>query len=411
MTWLERVQEAAYTPNLSGTRHAFGYGDLSREVDKKAAAFNFPGVDGTYIQDLGHTGRRYPLRVYIWGEDYDLVATSFEDALLERGGGVLEHPAYGTVDVVPFGTITRRDDLKTAANQAVIDVTFWETTGLVYPTATADPRLQTIAAATETEGATALTFGSLAAVSTAVERRLTANTVLRYIGAARETLAAVADVTQATRQVFDRIYTSITLGAVALASDPETLAAQVAAMFRTPAAPVVIASDTVDRVATYATLVEDAVTRPTDTPDAFAVADMVVTLLATNAAVSAVSTNYAARPVAVRQAEVLIDLLDDVTTWRDEQHTALDIIDTGEAYEAMQQTIATAAGHLVETSFTLKQERRVTLDRAHTPLDLLGELFPDEVADDLLDELINNNDLVGTEILEVPRGREIVYYV
>src|SRR6185369_4076910 len=105
----------------------FGYDDLSSEVDKRTAAFEFPGVDGAYIQDNGHGERRYPLRCLFSGPECDTEASAVESLLLERGTGRLDHPLYGRVDVVPFGTITRRDDLVSAANQAVVEVVFWST--------------------------------------------------------------------------------------------------------------------------------------------------------------------------------------------------------------------------------------------------------------------------------------------
>ena len=138
MAWNDRLREAAYTsPN--GTRLTFDYEDVRNTVDKKTTGFEFPDANGTFVQDLGHSGRRYPLRIFFWGADYDQEAEAFEALLLERGIGKLEHPIYGAIDVVPFGTITRRDDLKTNANQAVIELTFWQTINLVYPTAQTDP--------------------------------------------------------------------------------------------------------------------------------------------------------------------------------------------------------------------------------------------------------------------------------
>ena len=138
MAWNDRIREAGYT-SPSGVRLTFEYENVQRSVGKKTTGFEFPDADGTFVQDLGHTGRKYPFRMFFWGDNYDLEVQAFEDALLERGVGRLDHPIYGSVDVVPFGEIVRRDDLTTAANQAVLQVTFWETIGLVYPSSQTDP--------------------------------------------------------------------------------------------------------------------------------------------------------------------------------------------------------------------------------------------------------------------------------
>ena len=157
MAWTDRIREAAYTPPEGG-RIVFTYENVSKLVDKKTTAFEFPDAEGTFVQDLGRSGRRYPLRVIFWGEDYDLESDAFEAALLQRGTGKLEHPIYGTVDVVPFGTIRRRDDLKTAANQAIIELTFWETIGLIYPTVQDNPAASVTTAIEEYNTAASIEF-------------------------------------------------------------------------------------------------------------------------------------------------------------------------------------------------------------------------------------------------------------
>ena len=85
-----------------------------------------------------------------------------------------------------------------------------------------------------------------------------------------------------------------------------------------------------------------------------------------------------------------------------------ELVDTGETYLAMQNSTALAVGFLVELSFTLAQERRITLDRPRTLIDLVAELYGD--VDSQLDFFIDTNDLSGDEIIELPAGREIVYY-
>ena len=71
MAWQDRVKEAAYT-SPGGTRTPFLYEDVRMSIEKKTTGFDFPDADGTLVQDLGHTGRRYPLRMFFSGDDYDL---------------------------------------------------------------------------------------------------------------------------------------------------------------------------------------------------------------------------------------------------------------------------------------------------------------------------------------------------
>ena len=125
--------------------------------------------------------------------------------------------------------------------------------------------------------------------------------------------------------------------------------------------------------------------------------------------VSVVNNQFETKTEALEAAEAVLNQFQDVADWRDSNYDAIADIDTGEAYQKLQEAVALTAGFLVEISFTLKQERRIVLDRARTIIDLAAELYGS--VDDQLDFLINSNRLTGSEILELPRGREIVYYV
>ena len=85
------------------------------------------------------------------------------------------------------------------------------------------------------------------------------------------------------------------------------------------------------------------------------------------------------------------------------------LIDTGEAYQQLQDAVALTLGFLVQISFDLKQERTIIIDRPRTIVDLCYELYGS--IDDQLDFFIMSNDLTGDEILELPQGREVRYYV
>src|SRR5690606_39216569 len=132
VSWEDRARRGAYT-SPSGVRIEFDFVQVSRETPKRTKAFEFPGLDGAYVQDNGFGARQYPLLCYFAGADCDLEATQFESALLERGVGRLEHPLYGTFDVVPYEAVARRDDLVSSANQAVVEVTFWTSIRELYP--------------------------------------------------------------------------------------------------------------------------------------------------------------------------------------------------------------------------------------------------------------------------------------
>lgn len=414
MAWNDRIREAAYT-SPGGDRITFAYENVRKTVDKKTTGFEFPDANGTFVQDLGHTGRRYPLRVFFWGDDYDQEAEQFEAALLERGTGRLEHPIYGTVDVVPFGTITRRDDLKTAANQAVVEVTFWETIGLIYPAAQTDPASAVLSAVDEYNEAAAAEFEEVTSLDSAVEQASFKNSYESLLDSARGGLQAVADAQESVQKQFDAIYDSINEGIDVLIAQPLTLAFQTTQLLQSPARALTNIQARLDAYGDLANSIisgDGAVVSPgndSTNSNQFHTNDLYASTYVTGSVVSVVNNEFTTKTEALEAAELILTQLDDVTNWRDDNFQSLEEVDTGSSYQQLQEAVALTAGFLVEISFSLKQERRIVLDRNRTIIDLAAELYGS--VDDQLDFLINSNNLTGSEILELPKGREIVYYV
>jgi prophage DNA circulation protein len=411
MGWAERLKEAAYTPP-SGSRLTFDFEDVSKETDKKTTVFTFPDRDGAYVQDLGIGGRRYPMLVFFWGDNYDTEARKFYEALEETGGGILEHPAYGRKEVVPTGTIKQRDDLKTAANQAVIEVVFWESIfDLTFPTATTAPTTAALEAINEFTISAPPQFVDTLSIVTSSETAGFTSKFSAGLAATRSALLSVVSTDAALWRQFDAAYDAITTNISDLVAAPAQLAADTIALMRLPAE----AAATVEgKLQAYATLIEGLtsvsfVTSFDSQPDNAFIGDQLLVDAAHIALIeSTILSEFSARPEAISAAEIISASLTVVTGWADTNRNALGLIDTGETYQTLISATSTATGRLVEISFTLLQERIFTLQSPRTPLDLIAELYGE--LDGKLDFFINSNNLVGTELLEVPAGREVRFY-
>ncbi|MEQ9075555.1 MAG: DNA circularization N-terminal domain-containing protein [Sandaracinaceae bacterium] len=428
MSWEDRVREAAYT-SPSGTRRVFAFETVSAEVELRAKAFEFPGVDATYVQGNGHGGRRFPLRCFFSGDDHDLEAEAFIGGLLERGVGRLEHPFYGTHDVVPLGTVTRRDDLKDAANQTVVEVTLAVSLTRVYPTLRPSRSAEVSASLRALDEASALQFQDALDLSTAAARASEESAVRDSLAAASGTLADIAAGVDAVRDAFRDAQDAVNLGLDVLIGQPLQLAQSIANLVRAPArSDVAIRS----RLEAYGDFLERIVTAPSARPgDAFLSGVVLpgrrrvvsndfhtaVVFAAQGVAGSVESVlnhRFPDRPAALAAAETLLGQLDRVVPWMEDgfgdlaDADAPASVDTGGTYQALQEAVALAAGFLVEISFTLLPQRRVVLDRPRTIIDLAAEFYGE--VDGRLDFILRTNDLSGSEILELPRGREFVFY-
>lgn len=432
MPWQDRTIEAAYT-SPSGTRITFHYENVSREVSLRGTAFEFPGVDGTYIQQSGHSSRRYPMRCIFWGFDHDLLATAFEARLLEKGIGRLQHPLYGVFDVVPFGDFTRRDDLKDAANQTIIEVTFWATIRNVYPTPGTNPRNEILTETEDFDVVGAQKFIDSMDLGTAIARANSRGTIRQFLLDASATLDKVSQATLAVTREFREIQSTVNLGLDVFVGQPLQIAQQIANLIKAPGRALSGILSRLDAYAAFAERIFDSVaSNPAETltsgtavvlltttaSNNFHTADLFASNAVAGSVVAATHTDtvYESRVEAIAAAERVRQIFDDWVEWRDAGYAALaDVpkvgtfqVDTGEVYDALQRMVTLAEGYLVELSFSLVPERRIVLDRPRTIVDLAGELYG--TVDSKLDALINGNNLTGDEIIELPRGKRIKYY-
>lgn len=415
MPWQDRLRQAAYV-SPSGIRTVFAYEDVSKEIDKKTSSFEFPDVNGTFVQDLGNTGRRYPLRVIFSGDNYDTDADAFDSVLLERGIGRLEHPIYGTINVVPFGPIIRNDPLKTAANQAIIDLTFWETINITFPNSQTDPGSQVLSSINSYNSASAQQFNNNTNLLDEVDRVSFKNDYTSLLDSTSSGLSSVANTQDKVRQQFEGITASINNSIDILIGQPTTLGFQTTQMIQSPARASTSIKARLDAYGDLSTSLisgDGAVVTKTIEPipsNEFHTSDLFASTYVTGSILSVINNEFVTKNEALEAAETILQQFQDVTNWRDNNFTALQEVDEGSAYQQLQQSVALVAGFLVQISFNLKQERIISIDRNRTILDLTSELYGTTSNDDI-NFLINSNNLSGSDILELPKGRRIVFYI
>lgn len=356
---------------------------------------------------------------YFAGADCDLQAKAFEELLFERGPGRLDHPLYGRQTVVPFGTITRRDDLTTAANQSIIDVTFWSTVGAVYPSLGLSPKHQLQLAIGLAQAELAAGFERKMNLLTVARRSNTQLTVVSALKAVQATLRSIAAVNESVNREFRDLQQQINFGIDVLIGTPLLLAQQTLNLITAPSRAL---AGIVSRLEGYADLLARMIASSESSPgdlstlpalriklsNDFHTGDLFASGAILGSLGSVLNNTFKAKPEALEAAEAILDQVEDLTAWQDGRYGDLEQIDTGEGYQLLQEAAALAVGFLVEISFSLVPERAIILDRPRSIIDLAAELYGS--VDDRLDFLISSNKLTGSGIIEIPRGRRIVYY-
>lgn len=414
MTWQDRLKEGAYN-SPSGKRYTFAYEDLSRNFDKKTSSHDFPNADGTYIQDNGRTGRKYPITAYFSGANCDTAADAFENALGETGRGKLEHPIYGTIDVVPFGTVTRNDALKSAANQSTVEVTFWETIPLIYPIPQADPQSAIIEAVQEFTEALGINVAENLDIFDPKTVAQFKDRIIAQINTIKTTLSKISGIkTQIENGVKKAVAFADSIVAATIETADavrSTITSTVSSVMELIALPSQVATNFKSKLTGYKEMLSGILSPlfPNDEESEFLSSGVVAECIVASVAVNLIESELQSQGEATSAADELLGLFDEVVTWGEGITQQLGILNTGESYQKLQESVALTAGYLVDISFTLKKERKIILTRSRTIIDLAAELYGE--VDSVLDFFINSNEFTGSEIIEVPKGRGVLYYV
>lgn len=420
MSWETRLRQGAYT-SPSGRRVEFEFVDVARETLKRTVGFQFPGLDGAYVQDNGFGARSYPLRCIFTGPNCDIEATQFEAALLERGVGRLEHPLYGTFDVVPFETITRQEDLVRSGNQSIVEVTFWTSIRELYPSSSIATANEIFAMADQVAVASSAQFEASVDISSVVLQADLLATYDNSISSINAMLQPIANGMSATRARFEAVRQVVVRSANQLISLPFGMAFQAAEMVSLPARDAKSFAVTFEA---YMALLEGTLAALPANPwlspappgsraerarnNAFFVSDATACSIVMAVGVAATSCTYQTRNDAMAAAGSLLTLFDTVIAWRDRCYATIDKVDTGEAYVSLRDMTAAVVSFLVNLAFDLMVERRVTLTRPRALLELCAELYGG--VDEYLDLFISTNGFLPDELIELPRGREVIFY-
>jgi prophage DNA circulation protein len=431
-TWEDRVREAAFTSPQTNERLTFAFEDVERTTPINGTIFTFPGVNNAYVQRTGFGSREYPLRCYFSGPNHDKIATAFEARVLEPGIGRLEHPMHGRIPVVPFGQITRNDALKTAANQTIVELTFFTTVGEVYPSAQPGGVNEILGAIEGFNAKAAIDFDALMNLGDTVRKVQSKASIRKMLLKVSGELQKISDSVASVNRAFRDAQSTVNLGLDVLIGQPLLLARQISDLVQAPGRALTGIESRLDAYARLASSIfddtlgnpaeslasgtsllqrRDSITNDLRISDLFASSAVAGSIVS-----STVAGSFVTRPQAISAAIAIQAQFDALVSWRDAGFEAIADIpdvsasraDVGEATQALQAAVAQSVALLVQASFGLKPERRIVLDRERTIIDLSAELYGS--VDDKLDLLIMSNDLTGDEILELPRGKIISYF-
>lgn len=418
MSWRDRIKVASYT-GPSGKKFEFDWDEAELSFDHKSSVFRFPDKDGAEVISLGTGEKRYPLTAFVSGDDYDISAQEFLDILAEKGNGILVHPIYGRKTVQPTN-IKRTDKPVSEGNMATISVLYIESVEILAEETQEDLEDNISKLFEEQDVVLPIEFSEQKRVDSVQDLSNSESRFSTNLSIMDRILAPIAALNDEVNGFFTAVSLSLNNNLTDLVGKPLTLASQTIALIKAPARIFQSLQLRLEGYKELALALRLNASNPNVNNDSRNTAlevrfqlSAVTAAFAETLLIEEFKTKSAALLAALDLQEFHTLNMEFIESQESKfQDTTLNLLLYGDSENChiMNQIVELTANILARKSFNLQQERIIELSRARNIVELTYELYG-TADNETIDLLISSNKIIGDEIILIPKGREIVYYV
>jgi len=393
----------------SGTQTILEFDSVGRSGGRKASLHEFPMQDNPVVQDLGKLSEKFTIDCYISGSDYPGLADQFYDSLLEEGPGKLQHPRYGDLSIQVFDVV-QSEGLVEGVGRASFKISFVRVpdregypSSIILNDALISQINDDLLAQSITDFENG--FNPLNTEDRIGNRENILSTISNF---SENLTSAISGDDGITSQVNSQVR-DIENNIDALILQPSLLADSLTALLRLPAS---AATRVQSKVNGYVSSIQNLANQvPRTLSQAYSLWISVTGFVAGLTECQA-SGEIETRSDAVFISDTIQTGSDSVTEITENlENLSIDFTSKLEINSSIKQAITDAKYDLIEKAFSLKTERKKTLDESRDILTLVCELYEiDGNIDDKLDEFIRINKLIGSEILLLSSGKSVIWY-
>lgn len=408
MSWIEKIKEGIIITTGDGEVYEPLYMLTSKRKEYNIAEFNFPEVSGTLVKRGTPRGARYNLDIVFQGENHLDTFESFEKSADDRRPWTISHPYYGQLLVHP----TSLSFDTTGFNTTKITGEMIETILDSYPKGTIDPR----------------DFAN-SKVDTANEQNVQsfANNVdleagdLNALGDQMDDInneTGTEDISESQANEYLNKFNETKNDILSAAEDTLTAAQSIVnfityvATFEIPVTRRILLLK-----AQFYKLMEsiDNLNTPTEKKIYETNSGAILTAIA-QSAVNPIDGDYET----ISDVQIIIDSLVEINNQYIENIDSIQT-DSGGETDSYLPDFSFLSELSILVNFTLsqlfiiavgaQQQRKYVLQKDSNPILLAHRFYGPSLGDQNLDKFISQNNIGINELLQLKKGREIIYYV
>lgn len=398
----------------SGVGHKARWIGDSIEITKNVAVFDYPGVDGVSVQDLGTGATKYPLSISFDGASHRSDAKRFEESLLERGTWDIRHPVDGLLTLQPLtakvhvqpvksGFVTRVDTQWIRPVPKYDGVSFEATEALIKSLGDETVEAVSDVPIEDTPENRTFTISFLQDVLQKFNEFLN-----KYYFAARK---FITDKLAAVERLIDTV-------GVAL----ETMISAVVQLILLPAR---IVAKVKEKIAFFKDLFDsigealDIYTEDGTMNSAIASAQTaVMTSVLVGATESTTTGTVLSRDEAVEVSQSVLTMYQDFISRMDALQALLvarlsrySYLGNLTTYDMFRNLVGRTVGYVLDENYSQKVKKVLITDRLYATDIFASSQYRDRSIGDAYEYFIDTNELVGDSVITLPMGLEVVLYV
>ncbi len=111
MSWLDKIKDSMGIITGDGVRYTPNWMNAKKIQEYNLSEFEFPNTPGTLVKRNQPLGVKYALEIYFQGDDHLDIAKKFHASANDPRPWLIEHPFYGLIDVQPIALEFDNSDL------------------------------------------------------------------------------------------------------------------------------------------------------------------------------------------------------------------------------------------------------------------------------------------------------------
>jgi len=425
MSWIDRLRPEIKFVSPSGLKFSALWRGNDISAEKRLGRFAYPNIDREVIQDMGMNSRDIPLTVYFTGADHDIDARAFERALYEPETWQITHPVYGYMRLQLVSYKLAVEPVE-SGNISIFEIEWIEPADDDATDPIPDPAAEV---ETAVEAVNEASVADMAAVKqeTISQGKAIANAIKKGVNAVKGVIHSVDAAINAAQRTINNLVNETYLDIAAISGGIISLIETPALMYSSLSSKIAMFQNLGNRIKDDFSAALDLYGGSGEISETKAVELGNTALTAQfflDTVTAAMATAIISEPAETRREA--LSVLNEYRQFTAEAQAALDraakmtannrienqYVARAQSGEAIATLNAAVGRYVLGSLFSLKIERRLTLDRPRAPLELAITEYKatGESADYYYDFLCRTNHLHGRELLLLPTGREVVIY-